>query len=71
MNISNNLKKLRKERGWTQKQLAKKANVYYAMIFKIEQNFSKEPTIQTVAKIADALNVSVDMLIGRKFPKKT
>ena len=54
----------------SQKELAKKMGIHYTMYGKIEQNVSKEPTIWTMIKIADALNVSLDELVGRKVKKK-
>ncbi|MFH1379557.1 MAG: helix-turn-helix transcriptional regulator [bacterium] len=64
--IGDKIKYWRKKRGLTQEELAKKAGLYYTMVCKIEQNFSKDPTIHTVNKIADALNISLDDLVERK-----
>ena len=68
--IGNNIKKIRNLKKLTQKEVAKRAGMYWTMYCKIEQNVSKEPTIQSIEKIADALETSIDNLIGRKFPKK-
>jgi len=57
---------LRKKAGWSQQKLAEKAGLSYNMITKIEQGVAKQPTIQTVIKIADAFNISLDQLVGRK-----
>ena len=57
---------LRKKAGWFQQKLAEKAGLSYNMITKIEQGVAKQPTIQTVIKIADAFNISLDQLVGRK-----
>jgi len=57
---------LRKKAGWSQQKLAEKAGLSYNMITKIEQGVAKQPTIQTVIKIADAFNISLDELVGRK-----
>ena len=57
---------LRKKAGWSQQKLAEKAGLSYNMITKIEQGVAKQPTIQTVIKIADAFNISLDKLVGRK-----
>ena len=65
MNIGKNIQEVRKKKGLSQRKLAKKAGLYYAIICKLEQNWSKEPTIQTIVKIADALDMSIDELIGR------
>ena len=61
-----NIKDLRKKNGWSQQKLAEKAQLSYNAITKIEQGCATHPTIQTIVKIADAFNVSVDALIGRK-----
>jgi transcriptional regulator with XRE-family HTH domain len=70
MNISENLKKLRKEKGLSQRKLAVKAKLYYAIICKIEQGRSKDPVASTLVKLADALCVSLDELVGYKALKK-
>ena len=57
---------LRKKAGWSQQKLAEKAGLSYNMITKIEQGVAKQPTIQTVMKIANAFNISLDELVGRK-----
>lgn len=66
-----NLKKLREEAGISQKQLAESIGVSQQSINKYE-NHSIEPDIETMIRIADCFNTSVDYLIGhtdirRKF----
>ena len=56
----------RKKRGWTQQKLAEEAGLCYAIICKIEQGISQEPTINTLIKIADAFDINMDELIGRR-----
>ncbi|MFH1379360.1 MAG: helix-turn-helix transcriptional regulator [bacterium] len=68
--LGDKIKYFRIKRGLTQYQLAKKAGLYPTMYGKIEQNLSADPTIWSIIKIADALNVSLDELVGRKFKKK-
>ena len=67
--LEKNIKNLRLKKGWTQQKLAEAAGVSYVTITKIEQGRSKEPTIQSMIKLADALDVSLDALVGRIFPK--
>ncbi|MCK4824581.1 helix-turn-helix transcriptional regulator, partial [bacterium] len=43
---------LRKKAGWSQQKLAEKAGLSYNAITKIEQGAAKQPTIQTIIKIA-------------------
>jgi transcriptional regulator with XRE-family HTH domain len=64
------LKVLRKNKGWSQQKLAEKAGLSYVTITKIEQGRAKEPTIQTMVKLADALGVSLDEMVGRGKPNK-
>jgi DNA-binding XRE family transcriptional regulator len=61
--IGDNIKKLRKKRGFSQDNLARKADMPYATLIKIESNVVKKPSVQNVAKIAKALGVTVDELI--------
>ena len=62
--LSNNVKKLREKKGLSQDRLAKLANVANNTIIKIEQGENKNPTLDTLKKIAKALGVSVDDLIN-------
>ena len=62
-NIGKNIKKIRGKKGITQDALAKKANLPYTTLAKLETGVISKPTIQTVAKIAKGLNVSIDYLI--------
>lgn len=58
-----NLVKLRKEKGFTQEGLARKANISYHTLIKIESGGIKNPTIETVIKLAKALGVTTDKLL--------
>ena len=64
--IAKRLKELRKKAGWSQQKLAEKASLSYNTITKIEQGAATKPTIQTMIKIADAFQISIDELVGRK-----
>ena len=63
--IGKQLKELRKKSGWSQQMLAEKAGLSYNVITKIEQGASKNPNIQTMIKLADAFQISIDELLGR------
>ncbi len=63
--ISKNIKQLRKELDISQDELSKMADVSYNTIVKIETDSTKNPTIDTLQKIAEALDVSVDELISK------
>lgn len=59
-----NLVKIRKEKGLTQEGLAKKANISYHTLVKLENGGIKNPSIKTVVNLANALEVSFDKLMG-------
>lgn len=61
-----NLIKIRKDKDWSQEKLASEANISYNTLIKIEKNRIKNPKIETVIKLANALSVNIDDLIGRK-----
>lgn len=58
-----NLKKLRRDKGITQKQLANMLGVSQQSVNKYE-NHNVEPDLSTVMKMADYFGTSVDYLIG-------
>ena len=68
-NISENIKKYRSDLGVSQDKLSKLADVTYNTIIKIESGVNRNPTIETLAKIAKALKVGVDDLIKKKNEK--
>jgi transcriptional regulator with XRE-family HTH domain len=59
-----NLAKIRKEKGLTQEALARKAGISFHTLVKIEGGRIKNPRIETVIKLAKALDVSIDRLIN-------
>ena len=61
--IGDNIKKYRSKLGVSQDRLSKLADVTYNTITKIESGANTNPTIETLSKIAKALNVGVDDLI--------
>jgi transcriptional regulator with XRE-family HTH domain len=61
--IGDNVKKFRKKKGFTQDGLARKADIPYTTLTKLESNVVKKPSVQTIAKIAKALNVSMEELV--------
>jgi len=61
--IAKNIKKYRKEKGLSQDRLSRLADVANATIIKIESGGIQSPTIDTVQKIAKALEVGVEDLI--------
>ena len=61
-NLANNIKKLREAKGISQEKLARLADVANNTIIKIEGEKNKNPTLDTLKKIAKALGVSLDDL---------
>ncbi|MBU1130509.1 helix-turn-helix domain-containing protein [Patescibacteria group bacterium] len=61
--IGETIRKLRLKAGISQDQLSKKADLAFHTIAKIEAGSTPNPTIDTVKKIAKALEVGVDDLI--------
>jgi len=59
-----NLQKFRNKKGWTREKLAREADVSYHTIIKIERGGIENPKIETIIKLAKALGVSIDKLVG-------
>lgn len=64
--LTKKVKEMRKRAGCSQQKLAEYAGLSYNMITKIEQDQAKYPSIQTRIKPADAFEMSLDELVGRK-----
>lgn len=63
MSVGDNIRRIRKEKGWTQAELAKVLNVSQQMIGQFENN-KNPPKLETVEKIASALGVTPFDLMG-------
>ena len=61
-----NLSKIRKQKGWSQEKLAQGAGISYNTLIKIERKGIENPKIETVIKLAKALDVTIDELVGRQ-----
>ena len=64
--LSENIKKYRNKLGLTQEALARKANISYNTIIKLESKGIKDPRMETLIKLAKALDVSIDRLVSKK-----
>lgn len=62
--LGKKIQKLRKELGLSQDEFARKADVPYTTLTKVETGVIKKPSVFVVAKIAKALGVSVDDLLS-------
>ncbi len=61
--IAENLKRIRKEKNYSLEKVSKLADLSLNTIAKIESGVNTNPTIDTLLKIASALEVGVDDLI--------
>ena len=61
--IGDRIKILRTKQELTQDALARKCDIPYTTLTKIESNVITKPSIQTVSKIAAGLEISIDNLI--------
>lgn len=60
---SNKIKQAREKLGLSQEKLARLADVSNNTVINIEAGKQNNPTIETLAKIAKALNIGVDDLL--------
>lgn len=60
--MKNRLKQLRKERGWSQQQLAMKSEIGKTTISAIEVGKTLNPSVDIAYKISKALGVSIEMI---------
>ncbi|OGZ44266.1 MAG: hypothetical protein A2719_02550 [Candidatus Ryanbacteria bacterium RIFCSPHIGHO2_01_FULL_45_22] len=61
--IRSNFKKLRAQKGYSLEKVARLAYLSLNTIVRLESGVNKNPTIGTLTKIANALEVSVDDLL--------
>lgn len=61
--IAKNLKKIRQDKGISQDRLSKLADLSLNTVVTVESGVNPNPTIETLTKIAKALEVGVDDLI--------
>ncbi|MFA6514223.1 MAG: helix-turn-helix transcriptional regulator [Patescibacteria group bacterium] len=64
--LAKNIKKYRQRAELSQDKLSKLAGITLHTITKIESGATLDPRVETVKRIADALNCSVDKLLSMK-----
>ena len=64
LNIGERITQLRKQKGWSQNDLAKAIEASRDMIGKYERN-DNLPSVEVAFKLADIFEVSVDYLLGK------
>ena len=67
--VGENIKRIRNERGFTQKELSKKIGTTQQNLAQYE-NGKRNPKIETIYKIADALEVDISELLDFFFANK-
>ena len=60
--IGKRIRRLRKQRNLTQEELGERAGLHYSYIGQVERG-DKIPSLKTLSKIAQALNVSLDYIL--------
>jgi len=63
--LAKRVKECRKKKGWTQQKLAEKTGLSFNTITKIEQGIGDSPTLKTLLKLSEALEIGLDELVGR------
>ena len=64
MSLKENIKKIRKEKKISQKVLAEKSGLSFSFVSKLESGEQANPSLDTIEKIANALEVQVYELLG-------
>ncbi|WNC13347.1 helix-turn-helix domain-containing protein [Brevibacillus brevis] len=64
--IGTRIKKLRKEKGISLSQLAERAGVAKSYLSSIERDIQSNPSLQFIEKIADVLQVPINVLIDKE-----
>jgi transcriptional regulator with XRE-family HTH domain len=67
--LAQRVKELREARGLSQQALAVAAGLSVSMVSLIEQGQREDPRVSTVQALADALGVSLDVLLGKPAPE--
>jgi HAD superfamily hydrolase (TIGR01509 family) len=65
--LGKRLQDARRKAGFTQQELCQKAGLSYSTLAKIERGAIKSPSIFTIQSIAEAINTSLDTLMGVSF----
>lgn len=65
MTVGQSIRKVREEKGYSREHLARKAKIHSQAIVRWELDICY-PNLRPLIAVADALNVSLDELVGRK-----
>jgi XRE family transcriptional regulator of biofilm formation len=64
MHIGERIQRLREDRGWTQTELAAKAQIKQPVISRLESQVQDSVSSEALKRLARVLGVSADYLIG-------
>lgn len=64
--LSNKIEQLRKEKGYTFAKLSELSGISTGRLSDLASGKRNNPTMDTLIKMADALDVTLDELVGRK-----
>jgi transcriptional regulator with XRE-family HTH domain len=67
--LGKRVKEYRRQKGLTQQKLAEKTGLSFNTITKIEQGIGDSPTLKTLLKLSEALEIGLDELVGIKRSK--
>ena len=62
--LGSNIKKIREEKGWSLNKLKQESGIGYATLHDIENGKSQSLNSSSLEKVANALNVDVNELLG-------
>ena len=62
--FSRNIIRLRKQRGWSQPELAARAKMPKGTVFKMETWPDANPTLHSLERVAKALGVDVSLIVS-------
>jgi putative transcriptional regulator len=65
MSIANNLRKIRAEKSYSLEKVARLADLSLSTVVKVADGTNQNPTIDTLKKIAKALEIGVDDLLQK------
>ena len=68
--IGDRIKKLREQRGWTQRELGRHANVHHAWISRLESGERNNISLEAAQSLALVLGCSLDYLAGTTAKQK-
>ncbi|ECI8047212.1 XRE family transcriptional regulator [Salmonella enterica subsp. enterica] len=66
MSIGDNIRTRREALGITREELAKRTEISFSQLSKIEREEQKNPTIQSIIAISTALQCSIDELVFKE-----